>query len=74
METINPNTTITVSKAFKSILALHGIYGETQQSILLRLLPDDFAEKFSGDKRITTMYSKEDVDTMKTKRGKGNEI
>lgn len=68
METINPNTTITVSKAFKAILALHGIYGETQQSILLRLLPDDFAEKFSGDKRITTLYSKEDTDTLKTKK------
>lgn len=67
METINPNTTITVTKMFKSVLALHGIYGETQEAILLRLLPDDFATKFSGDKRITKIYSKEDVDSLKTK-------
>ena len=68
METINPNTTITVSKVFKSVLALHGIYGETQEQILLRLLPDDYATKFSGDKRITRWYPKEDVDSFKTKK------
>lgn len=68
METINPNTTITVSKNFKSILALHGIYGETQEQILLRLLPDDFTTKFSGDKRVIPLYSKEDVDSKKTKK------
>ena len=73
METINPNTTITVSKTFKSVLALHGVYGETQEQILLRLLPDDFAIKFSGDKRITKLYSKEDVDTLKTKAGQRGE-
>lgn len=67
MESINPNTTITVTKVFKSILALHGIYGETQEQILLRLLPDDYATKFTGDKRITKIYSKEDVDSLKTK-------
>lgn len=70
METINPNTTITVRKMFKSILGLHGIYGETQEQILLRLLPDDFTTKFTGDKRITKIYSKEDVDSFKTKKNR----
>ncbi len=68
MESVNNFTTITVSKVFKSILGLHGIYGETQEAILLRLLPEDYATKFSGDKRITKTYSKEDVDTLRTKK------
>lgn len=68
---MNPNTTITTSKVFKSILALHGIYGETQEQILLRLLPEDFTTKFTGDKRITKIYSKEDVDSFKTKKRMG---
>lgn len=63
----NNFTTITVRKEFKEVLELHGKRGETQEGILLRLLPKDFSERFTGD-RPTKTYSEKDVDSKKYKR------
>ena len=59
-------TTIRVTNEFKARLALHGRFGERFEDILLRLLPKEFMESATGD-RPTKVYSKDDVDSRKTK-------
>lgn len=59
-------TTIRVTNEFKSRLASHGQFGERFEDILIRLLGDKFMNTATGDKD-TKVYSKEDVDSRKTK-------
>lgn len=60
-------TTIRVTNEFKQILGLHGRFGERYEDILLRLLPNDFLTKFTGDRKKKINYSK-DIDSKKYKR------
>jgi len=63
-----PNTTtIRVSNEFKVWLASHGRFGERFEDILTRLLKIHILGVSTGDvpKKI---YSKEDVDSRKTKK------
>lgn len=66
MDTQN-TTTIRVSNEFKARLASHGQFGERFEDILIRLLGKDFEETATGDKD-TKVYSKEFVDSKKTKK------
>lgn len=62
-----PNTTtIRVTNEFKNRLASHGQFGERFEDILIRLLGKNFEETATGDK-TTKVYSKDDVDSKKTK-------
>jgi len=61
------NTTITVSPEFKERLASHGRWGERLEDILIRLLGKEWLNTSTGD-RPSKIYSKDDVDSKKTKR------
>ena len=58
---------IRVSNEFHTRLASHGQFGERFEDILIRLLGDKFMITATGD-RATKVYSKEDVDSKKTKK------
>jgi len=60
------NTTITVSPEFKERLANHGRWGERLEDILIRLLGKEWLNKNTGD-RLSETYSKDDVNSKKTK-------
>ena len=57
---------IRVSPEFHDRLASHGRFGERFEDILIRLLGKDFEETATGDKTKET-YSKDDIDSKKTK-------
>lgn len=61
------NTTISVSPQFKDRLSSHGRFGERFEDILIRLLGKNFEETATGDRKSET-YSKDDVDSKKTKK------
>ena len=61
--------TIQVSDEFHSYLAEHGKFEDTMEDILIRLIGVDKMKSFSGD-RERKVYSGDDVDSQKTKRGK----
>lgn len=67
MRTQENTTTIRVTNEFKARLATHGQFGERFEDILIRLLGDKFMNIATGD-RDTKVYSKDDVDSRKTKR------
>lgn len=58
---------IRVSHEFHNRLASHGQFGERFEDILIRLLGDKFMNTATGN-RDTKIYSKEDVDSKKTKK------
>ncbi len=61
--------TIQVTDEFHSYLASHGKFGDRMEDILIRLLGDKF--KFPTGDRPTKVYSKDDVDSRKTKKKRG---
>ena len=61
--------TIQVSDEFHSYLAEHGRFKDTMEEILIRLIGVDKMKVFSGDKG-KKVYSKDDVDSRKTKRSR----
>ncbi len=66
MVDIKDTTTIRVTNEFKARLGGHGRFGERFEDILIRLLGKGFEETVTGDKKAGT-YSKDDVDSKKTK-------
>ena len=58
---------IRVSPEFHSRLASHGQFRERFEDILIRLLGDKFMDTATGD-RVKKIYSKDDVDSLKTKK------
>ena len=63
---------IRVSRQFHEKLASHGRWGERLEDILIRLLGKDWLNKPTGDK-IKQTYSKDDVDSKKTKSKRGKD-
>ena len=58
--------TIQVSDEFHAMLQTHGRFGERMEDIILRLGGDKF--KIPTGDRPTKVYSKDDVDSKKTKK------
>lgn len=67
MLTFDTMKTIQVSDEFHSYLAEHGRFKDTMEDILIRLIGEDKMKTFTGD-REKKVYSKDDVDSRKTKR------
>ncbi len=63
---MNDTKLIRVSREFHDRLGTHGKFGERFEDILIRLLGKDFEETATGDRKTET-YSKDDVDSKKTK-------
>ena len=57
--------TVQVSDEFHNAIQSHGRWGERMEDILLRLLGDKI--KIPTGDRATQIYSKDDIDSKKTK-------
>lgn len=60
---------IRVNSAFHARLASHGQFGDTMESILIRLLGKKFIETVTGDREKKT-YDKKYVDSRKTNKAR----
>jgi len=61
---------IQISPELHSYLASHGQFGERFEDIIVRLIGVDKLKAFTED-RDTKVYSKDDVDSRKTKKRRG---